>query len=296
MRKHYKIAIFIPILFVILSVGSVLLINHLTAPKISIDIDLNGRLYVKTNIDSENMYICWETDAGNIKPAVMNADLRYQPDNAYFCYTGANETALWDIEDYDGHNYSIATIRVYLYKYRDGYPSKYYLEKTISRSEITIEKVGGTVKMLGKRIFGNPVRADGQTEWSQIFPIYEHPSIVLLRYRTGTVIGKNDVIQWESKFPLLCQTEFKGLPLDSIKSLEGSNIIKKDVSTFLYFDVYRSILDENYNHETNSTTITVKAFIYDKKSKAEKYESRIVYSYNDVKKEHNKLNGYNYEK
>ena len=291
MRKRYKVIIAIAILLVFLLVGSIILISYLTAPKILIEIDPSGRLYVKTNIDPQGMCVYWETDAGSIKPAIYNNNLKYQPDNAYFCYTGGDETALWDIKDYDGHDYSTATIRAYLYKPAES-STKYYLGKTIGSNEITVGKVGRSVQVSGKRIFGNPVRADGQTEWSQLFQIYDHPSVVMLRYRTGAVVEKNNVIQWESTLSLLCPYKFNGLPLDSIKSLEGANTIKKGDTAFLYFDGYNYYqpMDKSFNHETGETIISVKAFIYDQKRKTEKNVSEIQYLYNVESKKHTERN------
>jgi len=143
MKKHYKAVIFIVIIFI--SVSAIMLIKFITAPKVSIYIDSDGLLYIKANIDTKDMYIYWEADAGSIKPVAFNGELRYQPENAYFCITAADEPTVWDIKDYDGHNYSSATIRAYLYKPSE-HGTKYYLEETIGSNEITVENIGGKFK------------------------------------------------------------------------------------------------------------------------------------------------------
>ena len=79
----------------------------------------DGKLSVDYNYDDKDeVYILWETDAGNIAAECKENEFPEQANSAtgYYSYSHSSEKAVWNPEDADGNCYDTATVRAVLYQ------------------------------------------------------------------------------------------------------------------------------------------------------------------------------------
>lgn len=174
----------------------------------------DGKLSVDYNYDDkDNIYILWETDGGHINASYQPEEFVQQDQDKenslkYFCYSHSGDTAVWEPEDADGNNYQTATVRAILYEKEESNP--YSLENYVTEIQITLTEKNGKIEKSADRLFSNPVRADGNENWSQIYCIKETQDYCTYRYRTGEKVDKDDILilYWESDQSILSETDY----------------------------------------------------------------------------------------
>lgn len=182
----------------------------------------------------ETIYILWETDGGSIKPVSENKVFAAQntnDNNKWYCVnTDISEGIKWDSADADGNEYDTATVRAVIYSY-DSSKNKdpYYMGGYLNEMTITVTKTDGrVVKAEDNRYFSNPVRADSDSNWSQIYMVNEDENGKTYRFRTGKSIDDDMLILiWESDNNILSETDYeKGMYYcDIIDENKDKNII-----------------------------------------------------------------------
>jgi len=118
----------------------------------------------------DSVYIYWETDAGNLESSTDNEQLleikaRYDRNNTnLFHYGTYDDVVTWSpFDNLDEHYYQTVTVLAHIEHTRDA-------TKVVFNAEITITYVDGTIKQTESRQMGNPIRANGDTDWVQLFP------------------------------------------------------------------------------------------------------------------------------
>lgn len=234
--------------------------NKITEPA-ELEINENGEIYLKgfEAGEDEIIYIMWQTDSGNIKPLeeekIFKEQYEKKNDNNYYFNSSLDKKIIWDKKDSDGNNYVTSTIRAIVYRYNG--KDVYNMENYVNEFTITIEsKEGVTKKSKEKRMFSNPIRENGNIEWSQIYILEENDENVTYAYRTGEKI-KEDVMMlcWEADKNILRKTDIgKGLNptvkynSDEKKLLETTNIVTVQKPENKNENIYAYLINEDaYN-------------------------------------------------
>ena len=242
----------------LLTIVGIITAVHIHTPKISIVVNENGTISLKHNLDHNKYTVVWETDAGNITPVEDNDDYSYQPENQYYAYTNLNDASIWSKTDADGYEYTAATIRANVFEYGNyntGYnrcSDKYYMD------EISLQKVDDTVRQISKRKFGNPVRADGETNWQQIITIDKQMSYITLRYRSGESMDSKEIC-WQTNVTPLSTAFFQGAPIYIFGAYNNEPyVVSEDTVCFDFYGNHR------YNND-DRLEFVFEAFLVDKR-------------------------------
>lgn len=192
---------------------------------------------------NEIIYVLWETDGGNIKPIENNSEFQEQNKQEnnkwYYANTSIEEGVVWSSSDADGNEYTTATVRAIIYSYdKNSGNNQYYMGNYVNEMTITVtDKNGKIEKSENERYFSNPVRAEGDNNWSQIYSISEdEEGLVTYRYRTGQNIDDELLIlSWESDESILCETDYEAGLYPRCSILEDNKnknlILAKDTIT-----------------------------------------------------------------
>lgn len=182
-----------------------------------ISVDENGELSINYSKTDEVIYVCWETDGGNLKPVEKNSEFeeQWKEDNKWYqAYTGVYEKVKWDSMDADGNEYTTATVRALIYqKSEEEGKNQYYMGDFVKDLTITVTLKDGKVEKTDDRYFSNPVRKNmEEDDWNQIYVIDETEDKVSLRYRTSEDLSKKGddkiyVLCWESSDDIMAETD-----------------------------------------------------------------------------------------
>ena len=206
--------------------------NDSTAP-VEMTIDDKGNLGIQYVFDDyEEVHVLWETDGGNIKPLKENKDFSLQntdENNGYFCYTNVLEKVVWSPDDNDGNKYTTANVRALVYE-ESADKGIYCLEDYFIEvyMTVTLDNNGKVVKA-EDRYFTNPVREGSDTNWSEIYAIFEgNDGKTTYRYRTGNEIdGEKEIYaRWQCNEAILCETDITGGYLPSFGVVKDTSNLK----------------------------------------------------------------------
>lgn len=181
-----------------------------------IEVTKDGELSINYSKTDEEIYVCWETDGGTVKPAKENEKFKEQYNETnkwYQAYTEVQENVVWDGKDASGDEFSTANVRAIIYeKSQEDGKDQYYLGEYIKEISITVSMKDGEVKKAKDRYFSNPVKKDAEDEqWNEIYIIDESEENKTLRYRTSEDLSKADedkiyVLCWESEGKIIAET------------------------------------------------------------------------------------------
>lgn len=221
-------------------------------------LDEDGYLSVDYQYDDkENVYILWETDAGNIKAENKTDIFKQQEEQeennkGYFSYSLSSEKARWYPEDADGYRYDTATVRAVLYEADE--KNIYKLENYVMELTITLHYENGEIKKVKDRLFSNPVRENSDEHWSQIYCIGENENEYIYRYRTGEKIDKDEtqILCWMADKKALSEVNYaKGYFPDYIKQKDKTDEDILKASTIISckkgegdVQIYAGLVDE----------------------------------------------------
>ena len=193
-------------------IGSALLLLMLLIGILVLLIPQNGRIRVDTDgllrLDraANGLYTVWETDAGRIEPLV-DPGVCEQPEGGFFCYTQGDSPVRWSNTETDGRTFEAATVRVHVFQtdsiQMDGQePLNLWSPKELYSTTATLYRREGMVEIGQTRVFGNPVLAGDNSDWSEILPVYHMPGfdVTAYRFRTGRTMNRNDRVYWKADF------------------------------------------------------------------------------------------------
>lgn len=204
---------------------------------------------------SENIYIMWETDAGNISPVDKSEIFEDDTDSlGYVVNTNYNEKIKWSNKDSNGLTYEEATVRAVVYSYEENSKEDiYYMGNYVNEYTITVKSTESVIKKSDDRFFGNPVRQNSSKDWSEIYPVEESNGRVSYRYRTGNDIDeKNIVLCWESDKNVLMAADYE-------KGINDCKTVSEEKSTAL---LGNSIITINSDEETTLKAYLVSEDVY----------------------------------
>ena len=175
----------------------VLIFTIVNTPHFSVEVNKQGLLYIKHNLkETEDFIVVWETDAGSFTENNKYDNYISQSDTGYYLYTPVDAAVEWSSEDFDEYEYDIATIKATIVSYHS--TADYITPRdSLGTKEITVRK-DIVIMETEKRVFGNPHRKDGNFDWQQIMILQAQEDYLTLRYRTGSLLDKNDVICWKT--------------------------------------------------------------------------------------------------
>lgn len=236
-----------------------------------ISVNENGELSVNYSKTDEEIYVCWETDGGNIKPVEQNSEFQeqYKEDNKWYqAYAKVHDKVKWDSMDADGNQYTTANVRALIYqKSEQEEKNQYYLGDFVKDLTITITVKDGKVEKAEDRYFSNPIRKGEEESWNQIYIVDRTENTYTLRYRTSENLSKKDndkiyVLCWENDENIMAETDI----------IEGS------IPNFSYILEENESLTDRLNtvntvtldfKDTNFKEANIVAFLVD----SEKYKS-----------------------
>jgi len=218
MKIKLKHALLIGFIFMLISAFILILISinrrQPSRDEFAIILNSNGTLSVRIHFDIEpedEIYIYWETDAGNLSSNTTNERLleikdRYDSGNiGLFTYGTVDDVVSWSPFDrMDNYYYQTVTILSHMELTRGD-------EFKIFTNTITILYDNGVITETTPRRMGNPIRANGATNWVQVFPWswcwQDLPADGMLRsntfvIRTGIELDDDIVILAESALPI----------------------------------------------------------------------------------------------
>ena len=221
----------------VLVITLVLTVSRQQSNMITITLTDDGYLYVETPMsgNTDKTYkLFWETDGGSLISETSDTP-------AHHCYSNIGEKVRWIPDDIENNKFTNATVKIHLYeeidyKLVDSRTILSIATKNITlilNSETNTPEISDTL-----RIFGNPVRADGATDWSEIYKLYENKAdgnnYVVLRYRTGNTISSSDSICWETNAAPFSTCSFTAdAPWVPSKDVSNKRILKSaDTSCF----------------------------------------------------------------
>lgn len=216
-----------------------------------ISVNENGELSINYSETDEKIYVCWETDGGNVKPVEQDSEFQeqYKDNNKWYqAYTKVHEKVKWDSLDADGNQYTTATVRALIYqKSESKEKSQYYLGDFVKDLTITITIKDGKVEKTEDRYFSNPVRENEEKEnWNQIYIVDSTENTYTLRYRTSEDLSKKSddkiyVLCWENEDNIMAET----------------NIIEGSIPNFCYTLEEEKSLTDRLN-TVNTVTLDFK--------------------------------------
>ena len=163
-----------------------------SGPAIKIQVDGEG-VFLKYDLRGKNYTVVWECDAGSLSSAGNNSNYKAPTKSPYYLYAGLNDKVKWSPKDDDGFSYSIATLKVHVYKY-EGENCYSKCDDEVYTDTLTISIQNEMMVQTDKRIFGNPVRKDSDDNWQQILVLDQQKKYVTLRYRFGKVLNSSERI------------------------------------------------------------------------------------------------------
>lgn len=238
------------------------------APKIQVEPD--GILYVDMQGETEDMYILWETDGGNLSAVSRNENLKeqYSEENpGYQLYAGCNEKVVWSPEDADGNRYTTATIAatVYMKSEEEGI-NCYYIDynnlQTMLAATVTC-KDGNVTKEEDNRYFSNPIR-EGGNDWAQIYAIKTEDNKTVYRYRVGYDLSEKSslTVSFESSDAVLYEADYQA-------GLYPAIIISEDAEAKALLSGVQAVTV--YNSDLENGQISIKAYMQEKDSSEKLY-------------------------
>lgn len=184
----------------------------------TIQVEADGTLHMELAGNTEDIYILWETDGGNLSAVSPNEDFKeqYCEENlGYQLYAQCDEKVVWSPEDADGNRYTTATVVATVYtKSEEEGINCYFIDYTIHQDAATVTCQDGIVtKEETDRYFCNPVREGGDNDWTQIYAIKMEEDKTVYRYRVGYDLSKiienqSLIICFESTEPVLYETDY----------------------------------------------------------------------------------------
>lgn len=207
-----------------------------------ISVNENGELSINYSETDEKIYVCWETDGGNVKPVEYDSEFQEQhkEDNKWYqAYTKVHEKVKWDSLDADGNEYTTATIRALIYQKSESKgKNQYYLGDFVKDLTITVAIKDGKVEKTEDRYFSNPVRKNEEKEnWNQIYLVDKTESTYTLRYRTSEDLSKKEddkiyVLCWENEENIMAETDIiEGSIPNFCYTLEGNESLTSKLNT-----------------------------------------------------------------
>jgi len=200
----------------------------------------------------------WETDAGSL-------------DSSYFAYSETYEKVKWSPDDADGNRYIYATIKVHLYEERPLYIIDISEYEVLASAAVTVKYDVSTGKyslLENTRVFGNPVREDGNTDWAEIYRLYESTEpdseYIVLRYRTGHQLNASNTIYWESNAAPISRVSFSGVPPYTPTDAPSNRRIIRNTDTLSFITARFENLfftNENPIDDYGRTIIKISAFV-----------------------------------
>jgi len=190
----------------------------------------DGTIFARTNADTStnDFFVVWEVDAGQLRTsrqanyaAIGGLQSRETYRIAITRVSRDSSSSYsyayiqWCALDVDGYEYSTASLRAYLVQggvrnnrlsFDRGSGMSFFSIHDIelpriwmTSSDITIAtNENGHVELNSTlRRFGNPVRANGDTDWFEIY-MTSNWFTRTYRYRTGKELSENDIIVWHS--------------------------------------------------------------------------------------------------
>lgn len=226
--------------------------------------------------ENEVIYILWETDGGNIKPAEKNELFKEQWEDEnnkwYYVNTEIDESIIWNSSDADGLEYTTANVRAIVYSYEaSANKDQYYMGNYVNQMNITVTvKDGKIVQANESRYFSNPVRSGDDSDWSQIYVINESDDgKETYRYRTGKKI-KDEILFlcWESDDKIINETKYEmGLYPECLinsDNKENNILVAKDTIT----------IDKNKSDEKKISAFLIDEDTYDGYMENKKIEGK----------------------
>ena len=272
-RKAIKYQIVYPLIIAFAAIGASYLVMHYSQnfylestkpPEIAVASD--GALSLTLEGDRDDIYILWETDGGNLRPAEADPGFqegRQRPGNGYMVYTHCDDAVYWDGDDAAGVEFETANVRAVIYYLTEGRELEYIGSASVERqASITVTKEDGvTVKAEEQRYFSNPVPPSGVQDEGEIYCIKEDDTGKTFRYRTYPEIALDDdsyqVLIWQSEEPCMGETNLaQGLvPVGEVKKDEDGQEV--------FFSLIRAVDTITVYGEKVGADTEIAAFLVD---------------------------------
>ena len=271
MSRKARIIFLIIMIFLSAAIVSSSLLFGSETTVLSVIITQDGKLKAQTiydNITDKVYKLFWETDAGTLTGDVVSVE--QSGNTGFYCYSGLDDEVTWSGDDTDGNKYTSATIKVHVYEERiyDIFGMAEY--EIVKSFNITInynEESGLIEEAETLRVFGNPIRAGNDSDWQEIYKLYENKdddnNYIVLRYRTGNEIKRTDSILWETNAAPFSKTSFSAIPTYSpAKDVSNKRVLKNTETTCFNIKNFDNFFFTNESKNTGGTAnIKISAFV-----------------------------------
>lgn len=230
---------------------------------LQIHVQEDGQLILDSPIDSNTAdayRIFWETDAGS---------LQGPQEAGYYCTSQIQQSIGWQPREQNGTLFSSATVRAFLFEVSSYAPMEPQAFRKVASAELTLSYDTDTNLILPAlpRHFGNPIKADSDTNWQEIYPLYQQKSevanYIILRYRTGNTIRPGDSICWETNAAPFSKATHSFLPPFSPAAEVSNKRILKNTDTTCFnlhgFDGF--FFTNEKNSSENQYELHLSAFV-----------------------------------